>query len=85
MKVMTDREKRAAGLLFDYTADPETYTIDDEYLFCDDLLVAPIAAGESGRDVYLPEGNWRDWFTKEPVASGKFHVETEGIPVYERY
>ena len=73
------------ALVCDYTADPETYAIDDEYLFCDDLLVAPIAAGERGRDVYLPEGKWRDWFTKEPVASGKFHVETEGIPVYERY
>ena len=73
------------ALVCDYTTDPETYAIDDEYLFCEDLLVAPIAAGERGRDVYLPEGNWRDWFTKEPVASGKFHVETEGIPVYEKY
>ena len=27
------------------TMDPETYDIDDEYLFCEDLLVAPICYG----------------------------------------
>ena len=34
MKVMTDREKRAAGLLFDYTADPE---MGKEHWSCNDL------------------------------------------------
>ena len=44
----------------------------------------PIAVGESGRDVYLPQGGWRDYFTKEPVESGWHHIETDGILVYER-
>ena len=72
------------ALVSDFTADAETYAIDDEYLFCEKLLVAPIAVGESGRDVYLPPCGWRDYFTKEPVESGWHHVETNGIPVYER-
>ena len=72
------------ALVSDFTGDEETYAIDDEYLFCEKLLVAPIAAGESGRDVYLPPCGWRDYFTKEPVESGWHHVETNGIPVYER-
>ena len=74
------------ALVMDYTSDPETYHIDNEYLFCDDLLVAPIAAGTGDeRDVYLPTADeWADYFTGEPVAPGHFHVKTDGIPVYRR-
>jgi len=72
------------ALVSDYTNDPETYRIDNEYIFCDDLIVAPIAVGKTGREVYLPEGKWRDFFTKEPVQCGKFTVETDSIPVYEK-
>lgn len=72
------------ALVFDYTDDAETYRIDDEYLFCADLLVAPIVAGQDGREVYLPAGEWVDFFTGAPVASGRFTVKTNGIPVYRR-
>ncbi len=73
------------ALVMDYTDDPETYRIDDEYLFCDDLLVAPVIGTESDeREVYLPAGEWEDFFTGEPVAAGRFTVCTEGIPVYRR-
>jgi len=73
------------ALVMDYTDDPEVYNIDDEYLFCDDLLVAPIAAGKgSTREVYLPAGEWEDFFTKEPVAAGRHTVTTENIPVYRK-
>lgn len=74
------------ALVSDYTADPETYQIDDEYLFCDKLLVAPLFTGEKSRKVYLPEAvQWRDYFTKKPVSSGWFEVATDFIPVYEAY
>lgn len=72
------------ALVCDYSQDENTYKLDDEYLFCADLLVAPIAVGEKGREVYLPKGNWINYFTKEPVESGFFHVETDGIPVYQK-
>ena len=73
------------ALVMDYTDDPETYQIDDEYLFCDDLLAAPIIGTESDeREVYLPNGNWVDFFTGEPVKAGRFVVCTEGIPVYKK-
>lgn len=70
----------------DYTDDGETYNIDNEYLFCDDLLVAPIAAGTGDeRDVYLPRADkWADYFTGEPVESGWIHVNTKNIPVYRK-
>lgn len=74
------------ALVMDYTDDKETYAIDNEWLFCDDLLVAPIAAGTGDtREVYLPVvSDWVDFFTGEPVKSGRFKVETGGIPVYRR-
>ena len=74
------------ALCMDYTADPATWDVDDEYLFCADLLVAPIAAGGGDeRDVYLPVSDeWEDYFTGEPVGNGKIRVKTAGIPVYRR-
>ena len=72
------------ALVSDYTEDQETYQIDDEYIFCDRLIVAPLTAESDTRDVYLPEGNWVDWYTKQPVSSGWFTVTTESIPVYEK-
>ena len=58
----------------------------DEYMFCDDLLVAPIASGTGDeRDVYLPVSeNWVDYFTGEKVESGHIKVSTKGIPVYRK-
>ena len=72
------------ALVMDYTDDEETYKIDNQYIFCDKLIVAPMTAQEDSRKVYLPEGNWVDYWTKPPVKSGWFEVETENIPVYER-
>ena len=73
------------ALVMDYTDDAESYKIDDEWLFCDDLLVAPIIAGTGDeREVYIPAGEWVDYFTDEPVESGWRHVNTKGIPVYRR-
>ena len=74
------------GLVMDYTDDPETFNIDDEYMFCEDLLVAPIAA-DSGdeREVYLPVADeWEDYFTGERIGNGRIRVNTKGIPVYRK-
>ena len=73
------------ALVSDYTDDKETYSIDDEYLFCDRLLVAPITAEDNDeRKVYIPAGEWVDYWTKEPVACGWHNVKTKNIPVYEK-
>jgi len=72
------------ALVSDYTTDKETYEIDDEYIFCDKLIVAPIIAGEAGRRVYLPEGRWRNYLTGEPAKAGWSEVVTDSIPVYEK-
>lgn len=72
------------ALVMDYTDDPETYEIDSEYLFGEDLLVAPMTVEEDMRKVYLPAGEWGDYWTGETVPCGWHEVETDNIPVYQR-
>jgi alpha-glucosidase len=61
-------------LLFEYPADPVTYTADDEFLVGDALLVAPITRpGVEHRHVYLPAGAWVHWWTGERI-DGPAHV-----------
>lgn len=73
------------ALVMDYTDDTETHSIDDEYLFCEDLLVAPFTDFESdSRDVYLPAGEWVDFFTGKPVPSGHFPYTSANIPVFRK-
>jgi alpha-glucosidase len=61
-------------LLFDHPEDPTTYTADDEFLFGDALLVAPITRpGIEHRHVYLPAGTWVQWWTGE-VTAGAAHI-----------
>lgn len=73
------------ALVADYTDDKETYSIDDEYIFCDNLIVAPLTEKDNDeRKVYLPEGKWDDYSTKEKVNSGWFSVNTKKIPVFEK-
>lgn len=59
------------ALLFDYSEDERLWDIYDEYMFGDDILVAPIIEeGATERLVYLPEGNWINIFD-EKVYQGK--------------
>jgi alpha-glucosidase (family GH31 glycosyl hydrolase) len=72
------------ALVSDYTSDKETFAIDDQYIFCGNLIVAPMTAGQKSRKVYLPQGNWQDYFTKQPARCGWFEIETSQIPVFEK-
>ncbi len=57
-----------------YQDQEAMHAIDDQYMFVNNLLVAPVT--ETGvrdvtkRMVVLPQGNWYDWFTTERVEGG---------------
>ncbi|MBQ9946266.1 MAG: glycoside hydrolase [Clostridia bacterium] len=68
------------ALVSDYN-DDFTRTCDDEYLFGDSLLVAPILYPENKREVKLPEGKWFDFYTGEEKR-GSFIYESSNIPVF---
>lgn len=69
-------------------SDPNVYTIWDEYMFGDEILVAPVFSGDKAkRLVYLPGGTWQDMLTSEIYDGGKwysFYCPLEYIPVFKR-
>jgi alpha-D-xyloside xylohydrolase len=46
-------------MFYDYYEDEQCYTLEDQYMFGEDILFAPILdQGVTERSVYLPEGKW---------------------------
>jgi len=46
-----------------HPGDPEATARDDQYMFGPDLLVAPVyVQGAAERELYLPEGEWVEWW-----------------------
>ena len=75
------------ALVCEYTDDKATYDVNDEYLFCDDLLVAPVIAGQSERQVYLPAGKWVHYLDGRAFEAGSFRYtcrDAEDLPVFRR-
>jgi alpha-glucosidase len=75
-------------LLLEYPDDRSVYGREDEFLFGADLLVAPVLReGVTERDVYLPAGEWFDFWTGRRHVGGKsiaVPVGLESIPVFVR-
>jgi alpha-D-xyloside xylohydrolase len=73
------------ALVMDYPDDPETHRIDDAWLIGDRMLVAPVTAGKTTRDLYLPAGTWQDFDTGAVFAGGQTHtlnVPVDKVPVF---
>ncbi|TDD71871.1 glycoside hydrolase family 31 protein [Jiangella aurantiaca] len=76
-------------LLVDHPHDPEVWTVDDQYTFGSDLIVAPVLEyGARSRQVYLPAGErWRHVWTGTTYEGGRrYDVEAplSSIPVFAR-
>jgi alpha-D-xyloside xylohydrolase len=76
-------------LFFDFPEDEKCYTIEDQYMFGPDILVAPVLeAGAVSRQIYLPEGSkWRDALTGKTYKGGQtidYKVTIENIPLFTR-
>lgn len=65
-------------LYLEYPEDRNVYHIDDEYMFGDSILIAPVLIPLSRtdiRNIYLPKGVWFDFFTKERIESTGMWIE----------
>lgn len=77
-------------LIMEYPKDPAVANIEDQYMFGDRLLVAPVITLETtSRYVYFPEGKWASIYgEEEEVIDGGRYVMVEAplerIPVYIR-
>lgn len=73
------------ALVLDTPQDQRLYSVDDQYLVGDRMMVAPLFAGEPGRKIVIPAGVWHDFWTGEHVQGGAeffLPASTEQIPVY---
>ena len=61
------------AMVIDYADDPTCLTIDRQYMFGDNILVAPILNDESMAEYYVPEGRWTDIITGKVFEGGKWY------------
>ncbi len=76
------------ALFIEYPDDERTYSIYDQYMFGDYLLVAPIIEeGKRERMVYFPQGTWIDVWSNEIMIGPEYKrvkAPLTHIPVYVR-
>lgn len=69
-------------LVLHYEKDAEVRNCNDEFLVGEHILMAPVVEqGQTRRMVYLPKGNWVDYWTKEKLAGGQYCIRKAPIDV----
>jgi len=63
------------AMFLNYPDDPTTWNLEDQFLFGEDMLIAPLMEEKtSSRNVYLPKGKWIDYKTKK-VYEGRQWID----------
>jgi alpha-D-xyloside xylohydrolase len=73
------------ALVLEYQHDPNVYIQDLEYLFGRELLIAPIFSETNRRNIYLPEGKWINFWTKEEYKGPvniTYYAKLEELPIF---
>jgi alpha-D-xyloside xylohydrolase len=63
------------AMALEFPDDPGSAYLDQQYMFGDRLLVAPILTEQGHVRYYLPPGAWTDWFSGQVVRGGGWHEE----------
>ena len=74
-------------LVYEWPEDSNVLCCQDEYLLGNNLLVAPLLEENAhSREVYLPQGNWTDFFSGEIYTGNQTIVIDTGdkLPVFTR-
>ena len=74
-------------LFVDFPGDATCYSIDDQYMFGPDILVAPVLEADTrSRKVYLPASTtWKDAWTDRTYQGGQWitvDAPLERIPLF---
>ena len=76
------------ALWLHHPGDERARGLGDQYLWGQDLLIAPVyQKGAASREVYLPAGEWYDWWTGERQPGERTvtrPVDLSTIPIYVR-
>jgi alpha-glucosidase (family GH31 glycosyl hydrolase) len=75
-------------LVLNYPNDPHVWDLGTQYLWGDDILVAPVTRrGATHWTVYLPEGQWHDFWTHEAYQGQRgvtVAAPLERLPLFVR-
>jgi len=75
-------------LVLDFQEDVNTHELWDCFMIGPSLLVAPVLRpGDKKRVVYLPQGLWYDFHTREPITGGRYilaDAPLDRIPLFVR-
>ncbi len=74
-------------VFYDYPTDFNTAGLDTQYLFGKELMVIPVLNEDNTVRIYLPQGQWTDFYDDGIVEGGKWLeqvVPLDKIPVYVR-
>ena len=73
-------------LFLDYPHDSKVRQCGDQFMFGEDILAAPILDDKFERDIYLPEGMWKELNTGIEYSGNQkfcnFNVPKERIPLF---
>lgn len=75
-------------LVFEHPEDVETHNIFDQFYFGKNLLVAPVVRpGQSQRMVYLPQGQWQNFWSGEVLEGQQWVIVPAPfslVPLFQR-
>jgi alpha-D-xyloside xylohydrolase len=77
----------ARAMALEFQDDPTTHHLDLQYLFGDSFLLAPVVRHDHRCRVYLPAGDWLDYWTKETVTGPRWldlEVPLDTLPLWVR-
>jgi alpha-D-xyloside xylohydrolase len=72
-------------LVMDFPEDKNVWSIDDQYMMGDNLLVAPLLNETQTRKVYFPKGEWYNFNTNEKYIGGKTYeisIKWDEMPLF---
>lgn len=76
-------------LYYDSPDADEAYTFRNEYMFGDDMLIAPVTSpatdGYTRMQVWLPKGMWYEWHTGTMLEGGRTHTRSFALHEYGIY
>ena len=63
------------AMVIDFENDPACLSLDRQYMFGDNILVAPIFNDEGTAEFYVPAGTWTDIISGKQYEGGKYYNE----------
>jgi alpha-D-xyloside xylohydrolase len=75
------------ALILEFQEDRNAHQIEDQYMFGGSIMVAPILDEREQRAVYLPQGDWVEYWSKELLSGGRWldvQAPLDRLPLFVR-